>query len=41
MPQQQGEHGEPVLVAAHRLAVDQAGARLEPVHGFDDRGIGR
>jgi len=33
------EHGEAVLVAGDRLDVDQAGARLEPVHGLDDGGI--
>jgi len=29
------------LVADHRLTVDQARARLEAVHGLDDRGIAR
>ena len=29
------EAGEPVLVAAHHLAVDQAGPHLEVVHGLD------
>ena len=33
------EHREPVLIAGHRLAVHQAGTRLEAVHGLDDERI--
>ena len=33
------EHREPVLIAGDRFAIDQAGARLEPVHGLHNRGI--
>jgi hypothetical protein len=30
------EHGQAALVAAHSLAVDQAGPHLQVVHGLDD-----
>ena len=36
---EQLEHCEPLLVAAHRLAVDQAGPHLEVVHSLDDERI--
>jgi hypothetical protein len=35
------EHREPILVAGHGLAVDQARADLEPVYGFADERIVR
>src|SRR6516162_5560569 len=38
---QQDEHGEPILVAADRLAIDQAGTHPEPVNGLDDERIAR
>src|SRR5262249_60828246 len=33
------EPREPVLIAGDRLAIDQAGTHLEPVHGLDDERI--
>ena len=35
------EHGDAVVVAGDRLPVDQARARLEPVHGLEDQRIPR
>jgi hypothetical protein len=35
------EHREPILVAGHGLAVDQARADLEPVYSFADERIVR
>ena len=35
------EHREPILIAGDRFAIDQAGAHLEPVNGFDDERIAR
>ena len=35
------EHREPIVIAGDRLAIDQAGTRLEPVHGLDDERIAR
>jgi hypothetical protein len=35
------EHRKPVLIAGDRLAIDQAGTRLEMVHGLDDERIAR
>src|SRR5215813_10894219 len=33
------EHREPVLIAGDRLAIDQAGTHLEPIHGLDDERV--
>jgi hypothetical protein len=33
------KHGEPVGIAGDRLAIDQAGTHLEPVHGLEDQRI--